>query len=354
MDLVSLLERLTEPDGVSGCERDAADVAVHELEAFCDSVQINKRGTVVGEIHGSGPKILLDAHLDRVGFVITHIEENGFLKFDKCGATDDRILSGLPVKVMGERDVYGVISCVPPHLADPKQAGKIPNISSLSIDTGLTSDDCKKLVSIGDRAVPVSKFTKLLGTKVSSAALDDRSGMAVILRAIDIMHAAFEKTGKKPNVVVTFSVQEEVGGHGAATAAFDADADTAIAVDVSFAHTPGCTAEETGEMGKGPMIGVSPVLSNALSKELIQIAKRKDIPYQYEIMTSRTGTHADEIAVCKSGVKTGLISLPLKYMHTPCEVIDINDLENCAGLIAAYCLSQADVTDSSVSGGDRS
>lgn len=338
MDMFSVLQKLTDAPGVSGAERPAADACAALLSEFCDRTYINNRGSVVGEIDGDGPSILLDAHLDQVGFIVTYIAENGFVKVDRCGRVDERTLSALPVTILGEKAVCGVISSVPPHLSTPADTGKAKSVKELAIDTGLSCDELKKYVSLGDRVVMHHTFKRLLGTEVTSGALDDRSGIAVLLRTVEIL----KEQGVRPNLTVTFSVSEEEGGRGAATAAFDKAHDFAIAVDVSFAYTPGCTREETADIGKGPMIGISPILSREVSNKLFTLADDNGIPYQSEIMAGRTGTHADELAVLKSGIKTGLVSIPLKYMHTPCEVIDLNDLENCAQLIADFCKALKD------------
>lgn len=338
MDIVSLLQKLTDVPGVSGAESEAAALCADLLSEFCDKVYINNRGSVVGEIYGDGPGILLDAHLDQVGFVVTYLAENGFVKVDGCGRVDERTLSGLPVTILGTEPIFGVISSVPPHLASASDAGKAKPVNEIAIDTALSDEELKKYVSLGDRVVMNHKFARLLNDEVLSGALDDRSGIAVLLRTAEIL----KEQGVRPNLTFTFSVSEEVGGRGAATAAFDKEHVYAVAVDVSFAYTPGCVREETADIGKGPMIGVSPVISREVSDKLFELAKENGIPYQSEIMSGRTGTHADEISSMKNGVKTGIVSIPLKYMHTPCEVVNLTDLENCAQLIAAFCKAEKD------------
>lgn len=341
MDLDTLLEQLTTPAGVTGKEESAAEIAAKLLDEKVDEVYKNNRGSIVGIKKGVGPKILLDAHLDQVGYIVTDIADNGFIKFDQCGGPDDRICSGLEVTILGKKSIYGVISSIPPHLADPKDAGKAKKESELAIDTGLTKEDCEKYISLGDRVVANSSFQHMLGTQVSARALDDRSGIAVLLRALDYIQEKVKQGAPQPNLYIQFTVQEEVGGNGAATAAFDSQAEEAIAVDVSFAWTPGCKKEETKPLGSGPMIGVAPVLNYAMFENLKQIAESNDIPYTVEVMTRRTGTHADELAVTKAGIPTALVSFPLKYMHTPVEIIDTRDVEQTAKLIAEYCLQEA-------------
>ncbi len=339
MDLVSMLESLTAPVGVSGSERLAADVAIDQLRSLTDLVTKDARGTVIGTLNGIGPKVLLDAHLDQVGFIVTELCEGGFLKFDKCGGTDPRIMSGLEVVVLGKARVYGVITSIPPHLSDAKDEGKAKKATELAIDTGLTKEECEKLINKGDRVVMKGGLKKLLGNEVTSPALDDRAGMAVHLRVLQLVQEAVAAGAPKPNLTVQFSVQEEVGGKAAATAAYGSGADMAIAVDVSFAETPGCEKPDCGTIGAGPMVGVAPVLDYNMTEAMKAIALEKNIPYQIEVMTRRTGTHADEIAITKNGIPTALVSIPLKYMHTPVEVVNTEDLEQCAQLIAAFILA---------------
>lgn len=341
MNTVDLLRRLTVPYGVSGAESPAAEAVCELLEGMTDNVYTTGRGSVIGEVHGRGPRIMLDAHVDQVGFVVTYTDENGFVRFDKCGGTDERILSGLEVTILGAEPVYGVVSSIPPHLANPEDEGKAKSAKDLAVDTGLSSKELSQKVHPGDRIVPRYSFCEMAGNKVMSGALDDRSGIAVIIKALSLINGAVADGEEKPELVLSFSVGEEVSGRGAANNAFMTDAGLAVAVDVSFARTPGCKPEEAGEIGKGPMIGISPSISKEISDELKYIAEKNGIPYQMEIMNGRTGTHADEIAITKSGIKTGLVSFPLKYMHTPVEMIDVTDVDNSARLIAAFCLEQA-------------
>ena len=332
MELIEMLKALTAPCGVSGLEKGAAAVAKDLLAPYVDSVDVDRRGNVVGTINGAGPKILLDAHLDQVGFIVTSLSERGFVKFDRCGGTDERVMSALPVIIMGKEPVYGIISSVPPHLQADGDEGKVKEAKDLAIETGLSDDELKRLVSQGDRVCFVPQFDELLGTEVCSNSFDDRAGIAILLRTVEIL----KEKGVKPNLTVVFSAQEEVAGNAVGCAAFKADVDMAIAVDVSFAKTPGCNDEETGKIGEGPMIGISPSLDNGIFEDLKRIASENSIPYQIEVMSRSTGTHADDILVTREGVRTGLVSLPLKFMHTPVEIIDTKDVELCAKLIAKY------------------
>ena len=345
MNLIKELYELTSACGLPGAEDEIRELSKEKLNTFCDSIKVSNRGNLLGIMNGVGPKIVLDAHMDQVGLIVTEVCDNGFVLFDKCGGIDERCLSALEVEIISSKvneKIYGIISTLPPHLRKSEDSEKTKKASELAIDTGLTKEDAEKLISKGDRILPKYGFIDLLGNEVSSGALDDRSGMLVILRTLEIIDNACKNgKNKKPNVLASFSVCEEVAGRGASTNIYDYDAEYGIVVDVSFDKTPGCSAKECGIIGKGPMIGKGPVVCREVSLMLESLAKEKNIPFQFEIIPSRTGTHADELATTKTGIKVGMVSLPLKYMHTPIEVINTDDVENSARLIAEYCLSLA-------------
>ena len=191
------------------------------------------------------------------------------------------------------------------------------------------------MVAAGDCVTFAKHFTPLDGTRVSANCLDDRSGVAAVLLAAEQLQDA------PCRVTLLFTAQEEVGTRGAKTALFDRGVDASVSVDVSFAYTPGCKARDCGVMGKGPMIGISPILDRQFSKELLDLAKENQIPYQTEVMAGRTGTNADAISICGSGVRCALVSIPEKYMHTPAEVVNTADVEQTAALLAAFVRMKA-------------
>ncbi|MCL2055164.1 MAG: M20/M25/M40 family metallo-hydrolase [Oscillospiraceae bacterium] len=334
MNLKETIFTLTNADGIPGGEFPAAEIALGELKKYTDDCYI-KDGSVIahfGKREKGKPHILLDAHIDKIGFVVTNITDDGFLKISNCGGVDRRILSAQQVAVLGKEKLPGVICSIPPHLSSKDD--EIPEIEALSIDIGLSREEAEKLVSPGDGVVFDVKCA-LLGEsedRITGAGLDDRCGVAVILRALELL----ENTEPQCSFSVLFSAQEEVGERGAKKAVYDINPDIAIAVDVSFALTADDSEVKCGIMGKGPMIGVSPVLDGGLSKQFISIAKEKNIPYQIEVMSGKTSTNADTFSVHSGGVKAVVLSIPLRYMHTPVEVISLSDVENTALLIAEY------------------
>lgn len=325
---IELLKELTQTVGVSGCEENIAALLKKKLSLYGD-VTVDSMNNVFCTF-GEGYHFLLDAHLDEIGLIVTDITDDGFIKFSNCGGIDASPLPAMEVSVWGREEVKGVISTLPPHLQSASDEKKIPKLSELAIDTGLTKDKLEKLVALGDRITFKRNFTPLLNGLVSASCLDDRSGVAAILMCLDEL----KNLGCK--VTVMFSSQEEVGTRGAKVGPYAKSVDEAISVDVSFAFTPGCDKSECGELSKGAMIGFSPILDKEISRKLVDAAEKNSIPYQCEIMSGRTGTNADVISISEKGIKTALISIPEKYMHQRVEVVDTADVESVSRLICAY------------------
>ena len=336
-ELIDILFKLTRQNGVSGDEFCASKTAAAELEKYTSDVTVDDFGNVIANIgkrQEGKPHIMLDAHIDEIGFIVTYITDEGFLKISNCGGTDRRLLLAQQVEVIcsdGQR-IYGVTTSTPPHLETDEK--KAPKLDDVFVDTGLSKEKVEKIVSLGDRVIISNEPCSLLGDRVTSKCLDDRAGVLTLIQSLDLLKNNFESLNCSLSVVL--SSQEETGERGAKTAAYKVNPDMAIAVDVSFARVEGDKKYTCGEMGKGPMIGVSPSLSKSMSNKFIQIAKTEKIPHQIEVMGGTTGTNADAIGVTRGGVKTVTVSIPLKYMHTPVEVISISDIENSARLIAEF------------------
>ena len=332
MDITKTLFELSSAYGVSGEEGTAADTALKMLRGYTDDCFI-KNGNVIGnfgERKEGVPHVLLDAHIDQVGLVVTYINDSGFLSISNVGGIDRRLLPAQRVKVHGKKVIDGVVCSVPPHLS--KNEDKVGDIDEFFIDIGMNKEEAEKIVSLGDKISFATLPEKLLGTRISGCAFDDRSGVTSILYALELLKN--EKI--KCSYTVLFSTQEELGERGACIGAFDIDPDIALAVDVSFGRVPGDKESESGELGKGPMIGISPSLSREVSDKLTDICKEKNIPWQPEVMSGLTSTNADRFSVNKSGCKACTVSIPLKYMHTPAEIIDTKDVEETGRLLAEY------------------
>ncbi len=324
--------------GVSGYEdMNASEAAANALREFTEDVQVDFMGNVIGYLNRERtdlPLLLLDAHIDEIGMIVTHIEDDGFVRVSNCGGIDRRLLLAQEVTVYGTKPVFGVFGSKPPHLAGADERNKVAQIGDMYIDVGMSKEEAAKIISAGDRVITKSEFRKLLGDRIAVKSLDDRCGCACILEALRLLKE--EKAELPCRVAVLFSAQEETNFGGCLAAAYRINPDIAIAVDVSFALTSDAPKERCGIMGKGPQIGISPTLNKSLSDKLIQIAKEKEIPYQPEVMGAHTGTNADALSNMRGGVVTGVVSIPLRYMHTPIEQVSLTDLEMVGKLLAEF------------------
>ena len=330
--LQEMLFRLCSAPGAAGREDGAAQVAA-EMLSFIPNVKIDTLGSVVATFGNPESKrhILLDAHLDQIGMLVTSVDENGFLKVARDGGMDRRVLPGSRVVVYGKETLNGIVCCLPPHLTDGGE-DHVPDITEMAVDVGLTKEEANELVQPGDVVLLPGEPRRLLGSRVTGAALDDRAGCAALIRCAQLL----QETTLSCRVTVLLSTREEVGSQGAETAAFREEPDMAIAVDVSFADQPGVPVHKCGKLSEGPMIGVSPVLDKNITETLKRLAKENEIPFQLEVMGGTTGTNADEINVTRGGVPCGLVSIPQRNMHTPAEICDLKDIENVARLLAAF------------------
>lgn len=333
MNTVELLKELTSAVGVSGEENNIVDLLKTKLEPY-GAVSIDAMNNVYCTF-GSGYHFLLDAHLDEIGMIVTDITDDGFIKFNRVGGIDRRMLLGYEVSILGKEEVKGIISTLPPHLQTAEDEKKVPEFKDLSIDVGMDKEEIVKIVSLGDKITFKRNFTKLLNNQISASCLDDRSGVASVLMSLD------ELKNLPCKITVMFSTQEEVGTRGAKIGPYAKKIDEFISVDVSFAYTPTCDKADCKEIGKGAMIGFSPILDKMISRKLVDTAKKNNIPYQCEIMNGSTGTNADVITLSENGIKGTLISIPEKYMHQPMEVVDISDIESVSKLICAYVKEKA-------------
>ena len=329
---------LSNSNGPSGAEGSAARLAM-ELLSDLTPVTRDSLGNVIAELGNpdSPNHILIDAHIDEIGLVVTDIDNDGFLHIAKCGGIDRRVIIGSEVVVMSRTKISGVVCCRPPHLTVGEDHTKIPDLRDMAVDIGYKAEKARELVPIGTRIALKGRPASLLGNRVSGKALDNRAGAAAIIRTVELLEPKCSRLDCR--VTALLSTREEVGHLAAGCAAFTVAPTQAIVVDVGFAQYPGCPEESCGKLGEGPMIGFSPVLSRAISKKLASVADEKGIKWQYDVCGGITGTNADDIAVTAGGIPCGLLSIAQRNMHTPVEVVDCDDVENTARLLAAYIRS---------------
>ena len=337
IDVTQTLLTLSACTGVAGAEQPVAQLVSGMLATCAQSVFIDPLGSVLAtlcEPQSGYPTILLDAHMDEIGMIVTYIDDNGFLKVGSCGGVDRRLLLAQRVTVHGKEPVFGVVAAHSPHLSTGEERKKVPEMDYLLIDIGCSRERAMELVRPGDRVTIESQAFSMQNGRVCAKASDDRAGVAAVLRAAELIKQAAPRCGVK----ALLSVQEETGERGAKAAGFTADCDIALAVDVSFALTSDAPEHKCGKLGEGPMIGIAPTLTKSISDEFIRLAKELKIPYQIEVMAGETSTNADALGVAGKGAKTGLLSIPLRYMHTPVEVTQPQDIEHTARLLAEFVI----------------
>ena len=332
-----LLLRLSRAAGVSGAEEGIARAIEAELDGIA-GCRRTPLGCVIATVGaGRGPKVMTASHMDEVGFIVTHIEEDGFLRVAQVGGIDRKLYASACVTVhTAQGDLPGVIASVPPHLR--REEKELPAADAIAVDLGLSGEEARAAVQPGDRLTLNVPPAVLLDGSVSARALDDRACCAAVILAAKELAAL----SLPLELDFVFTTMEEVGSQGAVTAAGELAPDCCIALDVSFAVTPDAPAKNCGRLGGGPMLGLAPVLDNALTGLARRTAEEEGLPLQFEVMAGATGTDADEIAVSGCGVRTVLFSIPQRYMHTPVEVVDPADVESTAALIAAFCRALAD------------
>jgi len=329
MDVEKLIKDLTELRGVSGNEKKAADAVCDIVRPLCDEVYQNKLGSVVA-IKRCGiknaKKVMIDAHIDEIGLMVTDIHEKGFVSFTEIGGTDMKTLLSSVVTIHGQNeDVTGIIGAIPPHLA--KEDDEKIKADKLSIDTGLPLDVLKEKIEIGD-PISFDYETITMGSCMAGKTMDDRASVAAMILCL----SKLQNTKLNVDVYMVGAVQEEVGLRGAITAAYEINPDLAIAIDVCHAKTPD-NSENAFEMGKGIVLTMGPSIHPGVYDLLLKIAKDYNVPHQIEACGGNTGTDAWGIQIAQNGIPTALLSLPLKYMHSSVETLAISDVKNTAKLL---------------------
>ena len=336
MELKNLLLELSAKQGTPGRETPVGAYLAGVMAPLCTSVSVTPLGSVIcqlAEPKEGQPHLMLMAHMDEIGFVVTYIDDQGFLKIAGCGGIDSKLLTASAVTVHTRKgEIPGVICSIPPHLQKQGEEKTLPKVEDVFVDIGCSAQRARELVELGDPVTIASAPSPLMGDLVSGKALDDRACCAALVRAAQLVKDQPLACG----VSIVFSTMEEVGSQGGKTAAYLLNPTHAIALDVSFALTPDTKPSRCGKLKEGPMIGISPILNDGMTRQLFELAAQEGIPVQTEVMGGTTGTDADVIATTRQGVKTALISIPQRYMHTPVEVVSVQDVENTARLVARY------------------
>ncbi len=327
-----ILHRLCADKGISGSEDEMRGI-IRELAGDIAGVRSLPLGSIAAEMGDPDAKkhIMLDAHIDRIGLIVTYIDDEGFIKAEPVGGIDLRTLAGNVVTVYGKEELTGVICTVPPHLS---RDNKALTREAVWIDTALPVRQVRELVQQGDSVLVCSAYTELLGNKISCSALDNRAGCAVLIRCMQLL-----RDKELPcRLSVVFSSQEETHESGAETAAFILRPDEAVVIDAGYGRQQGVPKEKSGKLGSGSIISIAPSLSRGVTDKLIALARELNMASAYEVCGGKTGTNADKISVSAGGVRTGCISFPDKNMHTQTEMVSLDDLEKLSQLLALYVL----------------
>ena len=329
-----LIKKLSNMHAVSGFEyrinRDIADM----LMPYCDEVKIDTLGNVIGVKRCGKPdakKLLIEAHIDEIGLMVKNIDENGFISVTSVGGVDARILPAMEVIIHAKRDLKGVIGAKPPHIMSEGEEEKAVKLENIAVDTGLPADEVKGIVSVGDTITFCTEAAELADGQLTGKSLDDRASIAVL---IEVMKNICDKP-LYADIYVLAAVQEEVGGFGAMTASFSVCPDFAIAIDVCHGITPD-NSYCAYEVGSGAVITCGPNIHPAIFERIKAAADKKNIKYQIDVDGGNTGTDAWQIQVVREGIPTGLLSIPLKYMHTLVETISVADVEAVRDLITVF------------------
>ncbi|MBE6968972.1 MAG: M42 family metallopeptidase [Ruminococcaceae bacterium] len=334
MTLKEIIIRLSEAAGPSGREDAAMEVVEELLRPLVDDIRSDAMGNRIALkkcADAAAPTVMLDAHMDEIGLIVTGYEK-GFLRFQPLGGVDARMLPALEVKLLTDEPLYGVIDTLPPHILSAEEREKPLPVDKLYIDVGLEEEEVKRRVPLGTPAVFTTKCFELGENRLCGKAMDDRSCAAILIRALQLL----EGQTLGCHVALLFAVQEEVGCRGAVTGAYGVAPEAAIAVDVTHGQSPDAPKNETFVLGGGPAIGVGPNATRSVSDKLTALAAAAGMDVQIEVIPGHSGTDAWPIQISRVGVATGVLSLPLRYMHTPVEVLDLRDAENCAKLLALW------------------
>ncbi len=347
--LRSMLRKFSEIIGISGYETKARTVIHSEIEQFVDKVWVDPLGNLLAIRHGKNehPRILLDAHVDEIGFIVRYIHENGFLRITPIGGWDPRILPGhrvvlCPQGTSKSERVYGVIGASPPHLTTAKQREQVIAIEDLYVDIGVFSrKDVEAMgIRVGTPMTVWQPFIELPDDVVSGKAFDDRVGCLIIL---EVLRRLAKTSDHQSTLVVNFAMGEEIGGRGARTGAYTLEPDVALALECTSAgDMPGIPKHKSPtQLGKGPALTVADrtlIAHPQVLATLEQVATRKKIPFQYK-QPLGGGTDGGPISQSRKGVPTGVVSVPCRYIHSAISLLRLRDIQAAINLVHGFVQS---------------
>ncbi len=331
------LIHLAAADGISGFEFSLTEAVKKLMKPYCDSVEADTMGNVIGHIPSENPtakSVMLEAHIDGIGLMVSGISEEGFLSFVPVGGVDSAVLPGAEVWVYGNEQLFGVIGMKPPHLQTGGRDAAVP-IDELVIDVGLSGEEVRNKVKVGDMVCFAESVKALSGKVLSGKSFDDRAGLISLLLCLKAL-----KGKKLPfHLYVVAAVQEEVGLRGAAMVSERLAPDCAFVVDVCHGDTPDGGSESIFKLGSGAVISFGPNIHPYLSSLAKTVAKKEKIKVSYDADGGDTGTDAWAVQVAGMGIPVLLLSIPLRYMHTTVETLHFDDVKAVGDLLSAMLLN---------------
>jgi len=341
MDIAELTIELCCAAGPAGFEEGAAELISREISPYVDEIRTDVMGNLIAVKRcgkENAPCLMLEAHMDEIGLIVTG-HEGGYLRFNTIGGVDTRMLPAREIKILADEPLYGVIDVMPPHALSASDMSKALEIDKLYIDIGMEAEEAVKAVPVGTPCVYADGAFRLGEDCVCGKSLDNRSCAAIIIKIMEAL------AGKELDIDIAclFAVQEEIGLRGAITGTFGLAPDYAIVMDVTFGKTPDVEEWKCLKMGGGPAIAAGPNTNRAFTKKIINKALEKGIPYQIEVLPGNSGTDAWVVQTSRQGVATAIVSLPLKYMHSPVETMQISDSGNIIELIAEFIADAGEV-----------
>jgi len=337
---LEFLERLLDAPSPSGYEQPAQRVFRGYVEPF-SKVTTDVMGNVYGHIPAvteTAPRVMLVGHSDEIGLQIKYIDDKGFLWFAPIGGVDAHLTPGLGVNIHSRNGVIpGVMGRKPIHLIEPKERDTVTKLEAQYIDIGAADrKSAEELVRVGDPVTFASAFRRLQGDRVSSRGFDDKAGSFVVAEVLRLVAQRTEPLAA--DLYGVSSVQEEIGLRGGTTSSYNVKPDVGICVEVDFAtDQPDVDRKHNGDVsiGKGPIVPRGANINPALFELIADTAEQEGIPVQFTGIARATGTDANVMQISRGGVATALVKIPLRYMHTPVEVLDLSDLDNAIKLITA-------------------
>ncbi len=334
MTTEDFLREITGIKGLSGDERLVADFVKAQFTPLCDDVRVDGLFSVIAHRKGAGPKVAFFAHTDEIGLMVVKVEDDGALRVAGVGGVDPRILPGQRVTVFGKETLPGTVGAKAPHLLTDEERRKNYRMQDVHVDVGLPVEKVKQLVRVGDQVQLEHRYTALKNGRAAVKTCDDRACVAAMFHALNLLQGMAHDA----DLYFVATSQEEVGCRGALTSSFGVDPDFAVALDVCHADTPGAPAGRTHKIDS-PVASMGPYIHPFLREKLMEAAKENGVTVQHGVVPGATHTDADNIVTSRGGIPTVLLELPLKYMHTTVELVDLSAMKECGRLLALFAVS---------------